>query len=120
MKRIGTQAVSWGALPLLFGLSLSATAGCLEPVVVGDPVFVVVEKCGSPERRERYEESHTKPVEVLRGNTSLREYPVPPKVTEKWYYDTTLDAATVITIEDSGVTRKERLTRQGKGEEWLD
>jgi hypothetical protein len=101
-------------LPLfILALSAGGTAGaaCLDAVEIGEPGYMVIEKCGEPQRREREEYIPTKKVEVIRGTSRIEERPVPPIVIEKWYYDTSLNAATVIHLQDNGVTRKERLIR---------
>lgn len=105
------QRVLWVlAIPLL--ASNDAAAGCLEVVDVGDPSYLVVEKCGKPQRRERDEMQPTKRVEVLRGTDSTAAIPSGSRVVERWYYDSSLNAVTVIHLEDGGVTAKERLQRE--------
>lgn len=87
-------------------------AGCFEMVEVGDPGFEVIEKCGEPQRREREEIKRSTAIEVLRGHESSRQTPHQPLLQERWYYDTSLNAATVIHLEDGGVTEKGRLLRE--------
>lgn len=98
----------------LMALLLSATAhaGCFDTVQVGEPGFVVIEKCGQPQRREREERPATKRVEMVRGTERASVKPLQPQVLESWYYDTSLNTATVIHLEDGGVTHKERLIRE--------
>ena len=95
-------------LPLL---SANAWGGCLEKVSEGEPGFIVIEKCGEPVRREREEHPRTESVELVTDSESSRQLPQQPKVVERWYYDTSLNAATVIHLEDGGVVKKERLER---------
>ncbi len=89
-----------------------AYAGCFDAVQVGDPGFVVIEKCGEPQRREREERSRTTSIEVLRGSDVGRQQPLQPLLLERWYYDSSLNAATVIQLEDGGVAKKGRLIRE--------
>jgi hypothetical protein len=100
----------------LFVLTVSfcgaADADCLSAVQVGDPGFVVIEKCGAPQRREREERSRTSPVEMVSGSEVKKQLPHQPLLLERWYYDTSLNAATVIHLEDGGVTTKGRLIRE--------
>lgn len=93
-------------------LSATAYAGCIDAVQVGDPGFVVIEKCGQPQRREREEHPVTKRVEVVRGTARTTVKPLQPRVIESWYYEASLNTATVIRLEDGGVTHKERLIRE--------
>ena len=97
---------------LLLGLSNRLYAGCFEAVELGEPGSAVLEKCGEPQRREREEQQHTSSVEVWRGSEKANQTPHQPLLLERWYYDTSLNAATVIHLQDGGVTKKERLLRQ--------
>jgi hypothetical protein len=90
----------------------SLYAGCIDMVEIGDPGFVVIEKCGEPVRREREELKRTSTVEVVRGSDAGQQRPQQPLLIERWYYDTSLNAATVIHLEDGGVSKKGRLIRQ--------
>ncbi len=92
--------------------SVGAFADCFEAVRVGDPGFMVIEKCGEPQRREYTEKASGKRVELLRGSEQSSVSPVQPLIIEKWYYNTSLNAATVFHLEDRGVTKKERLLRE--------
>ncbi len=87
-------------------------AECIDLVELGEPGFTVIEKCGEPQRREREERKRTGSIEVLSGSESTRQRPQQPLRLERWYYDTSLNAATVIHLEDGGVVKKERLLRQ--------
>ncbi len=98
------------ALALFLALGANAQADCFESVELGDPAYLVIEKCGEPQRRDRKERA-SRPVEVLRGNEVSRQRPVNRLVIERWYYDSSLNAATVIHLEDGGVTDKQRLER---------
>jgi hypothetical protein len=93
-------------------LSGTACADCFSAVQVGDPGFVVIEKCGGPQRREREERKRTTAVEVVSGSEIKTQLPRQPLLLERWYYDTSLNAATVIHLEDGGVTTKGRLIRE--------
>jgi hypothetical protein len=97
---------------ITFGYSPALFADCFDAVQVGDPGFVVIEKCGEPQRREREEKSATKRVELIRGSEKSSVRPVQPRIIEKWYYDASLNAATVFHLEDRGVSKKERLLRE--------
>jgi hypothetical protein len=110
VEKLMRMSVVLGVISLL--ASGNIYAGCFELVEVGDPGFTVIEKCGEPQRREREELKRTKSVEVLRGQESTRQIPHQPIVRERWYYDTSLNAATVIHLEDNGVTEKGRLLRE--------
>jgi len=90
----------------------NASADCFEKIAVGDPSFIVIEECGPPQRLEREERVRTTPIEVLRGAEAMAQLPQRPRLLERWYYDTSLNAATVIYLEDGGVTNKARLLRQ--------
>ena len=95
--------------------SLSAlAAGCLEVVELGEPGFRVIEKCGEPVRREREERRRKDSVEVVVGGETTRQRPHQPLLLERWYYDTSINAATVIHLEDGGVIKKERLLRRSE------
>lgn len=96
---------------LVFSAAGSASAECLDVIEIGEPGYMVIEKCGEPQRRDREEYIPTKKVEVIRGTNRNDERPVPPIVIEKWYYDTSLNAATVIHMKDGGVTKKQRMIR---------
>lgn len=89
-----------------------AVAGCIEKVEVGEPGFQVIEKCGAPQRREREEHKRSATVEVVVGSELTQQRPQQPLVLERWYYDSSINAVTVIYLEDGGVVRKERLLRQ--------
>lgn len=93
------------------GYSTTLFADCFEAVSVGDPGFVVIEKCGEPQRRESQEKSPDR-IELLRGSEKSSVSPAQPRIIEKWYYDTSLNAATVFQLEDRGVIKKERLRRE--------
>ena len=97
-----------------FASCQSASAGCLELVELGEPGFQVIEKCGEPIRREREERKRTSSVEVVAGNETTRQQPHQPLLLERWYYDTSINAATVIHLEDGGVIKKERLLRRAE------
>lgn len=97
---------------MIFSYSASAFADCFEAVEVGDPGFMVLEKCGEPQRREYEEKTSGKRVEILRGSEKSSVSPQQPLIIEKWYYDTSLNAATVFHLEDRGVIKKERLRRE--------
>ncbi|MCW8917212.1 MAG: DUF2845 domain-containing protein [Gammaproteobacteria bacterium] len=99
-------------LTVLSAASGAASADCLTAVQLGDPAFVVIEKCGEPQRREREERSRTNAVEMVRGGEVTAQLPRQPLLLERWYYETSLNAATVIHLEDSGVVKKERLRRE--------
>jgi hypothetical protein len=90
----------------------AAYADCFSAVQVGDPGFVVTEKCGAPQRREREERTRTSAVEVVSGSEINAQLPHQPLLLERWYYDTSPNAATVIHLEDGGVTKKGRLIRE--------
>jgi hypothetical protein len=92
--------------------SATASADCLDAVQIGDPGFVVIEKCGEPQRREREEHSRVTAVEIVRGSAIAAQLPLQPLLLERWYYDASLNAATVVYLEDGGVTKKERLLRE--------
>jgi hypothetical protein len=77
----------------------------------GDPGYLVIEKCGEPQRRDRKERA-ARPIELVRGDEISAQRPVNRLVVERWYYDTSLNAATVLHLEDGGVTKKERLVRE--------
>ncbi len=93
------------------GYSTALFADCFDTVAVGDPGFVVIEKCGEPQRRE-YQEKSPEKVELLRGSEKSSVSPAQPRIIEKWYYDTSLNAATLFQLEDRGVIKKERLRRE--------
>ena len=95
------------SLPVLSG-------GCLELVELGEPGFQVIEKCGEPIRREREERRRSESVEVVSGSETSRKQPHHPLLLERWYYDTSINAATVIHLEDGGVIKKERLLRRAE------
>ncbi|MEN8170670.1 MAG: DUF2845 domain-containing protein [Pseudomonadota bacterium] len=101
---------------ILFTITLGFTgfayADCFDAVQVGDPGFVVIEKCGEPQRRERDEYARSSSVEVVRGGEVGTQRPVQPLLIERWYYDTSLNAATAISLEDGGVSKKKRLIRK--------
>ena len=101
---------------ILYAITLSFTgtayADCFDTVQVGEPGFMVIEKCGEPQRREREERVRTTSVEIVRGSEVGTQRPVQPLLVERWYYDTSLNSATAISLEDGGVTKKERLTRE--------
>lgn len=92
-------------------VSLSAYADCFEMVEVGEQAATVIEKCGEPQRRDSKEVHGKRTVEVVRGDTVGREAVARPLYVEKWYYDSSLNRATVIHLEDGGVSKKERLVR---------
>ena len=98
----------------LLGYGEVVAAGCIELVELGDPGFMVIEKCGEPQRREREEHKRTTSIEVISGSERGAQRPHQPLLLERWYYDTSMNAATVIHLEDGGVTKKERLIRQGQ------
>jgi hypothetical protein len=75
---------------------------------------MVIEKCGEPQRREREERKRSSTIEVLSGGEVTQQRPQQPLLLERWYYDTSLNAASVIYLEDGGVTKKERLIRHGQ------
>ena len=106
MRRVVTLCV------IALGYSTTAFADCFDAVQVGDPGFVVIEKCGEPLRREREERASVKRVEVIRGSEQSNVRPLHPQIIEKWYYDSSLNAATVYHLEDRGVIKKERLLRE--------
>lgn len=101
---------------VLYAITTSITgvayAGCFDLVEVGDPGYVVIERCGEPLRREREESARATSVEVLRGSEMAAQRPLQPLLLERWYYDTSLNAATVISLEDRSVIKKERLLRE--------
>ena len=97
---------------LTLGYSGQLLADCFDAVQVGDPGFMVIEKCGEPQRREYEEKTSGKRVEILRGSEKSSVSPQQPRIIEKWYYDTSLNAATVFHLEDRGVTKKEQLRRK--------
>lgn len=97
---------------IALGYSTSTLADCFESVQVGDPGFVVIEKCGEPLRREYEEKASVKKVEVIRGSEPSSVRPLQPHIIEKWYYDSSLNAATLFHLEDRGVIKKERLLRE--------
>lgn len=99
-------------LVMASGVSATAHADCFTSVQLGDPGFVVIEKCGTPERREGEELSRSRAVEMVRGSEIQAQLPLQPLRLERWYYDTSLNAATVVHLEDGGVTKKERLLRE--------
>jgi hypothetical protein len=103
----------YDGLVLVAALSLSGAvfADCYEQVQVGDPSFIVIEKCGEPERREE-EVRRSASIEVVRGSEVSSQRPQQPMVIENWYYNTSLNAATVIRFQDGGVTQKEQLVRE--------
>ncbi len=98
----------------LLGWGELVFAGCIDQVEIGEPGFVVIEKCGEPQRREREERKRHSSIEVLSGSESTQQRPHQPVLLERWFYDTSLNAASVIYLEDGGVTKKERLIRQGQ------
>lgn len=102
------------AIPLVLMVAYTgaACASCFDAVEVGEPGFVVIEKCGEPQRREREERKRSTAVEVLRGSEVGKQTPHQPLLLERWYYDTSLNSATVIHLEDGGVSNKERLLRE--------
>lgn len=91
--------------------SSSVYADCYELIEVGEPASMVIEKCGEPQRRDSKEVYGQRSIEVVRGDTVGREAVVRPLSVEKWYYDSSLNRATVIHLEDGGVSKKERLVR---------
>lgn len=103
----------WFVVLLVLTASCAGTAfaDCFSAVQLGDPGYVVVEKCGEPQRREHEERSRRTTVEVVRGGDVNAQLPLQPLRLERWYYDTSLNAATVVHLEDGGVTKKERLLR---------
>lgn len=104
----------WSAVLVVTGVISSGAAGadCLAKVEIGDPGFVVIEKCGEPQRREREEHSRSSAVEMVRGSEVGAQLPLQPLRLERWYYETSLNAATVIHLEDGGVVKKEHLRRE--------
>lgn len=97
---------------LFFFTPVSAGQSCFDKVEIGDPMQFVIERCGEPVRRERDIYLPSQSVEVIRGSDTLRRHPVQPQRMEKWYYDTSLDRATLIEILDGGVLNKSRLKRE--------
>jgi hypothetical protein len=107
------ESMRWSVVLVVMSAVAGGTAGadCLEQVEIGDPGFVVIEKCGQPQRREREELPRSKAVELVRGSGVSAQLPQQPLLLERWYYDTSLNAATVVHLEDGGVMKKERLLR---------
>ena len=106
MRRLVTLCV------LALGYSTTTLADCFEAVQMSDPEFVVLEKCGEPLRRERQEKTSVKRVEVIRGSERSSVRPLQPQIIEKWYYDSSLNAATLFHLENRRVIKKERLLRE--------
>ncbi len=96
---------------VLSTVPLSAEESCYDKVEIGDPVHYVIEHCGEPVRSERDIYSPAQPVEVIRGAETVQHSPAQPQRMEKWYYDTSLNKATLIEIQDGGVIDKRRLER---------
>ncbi len=96
---------------LLLGFGEAVSAECIDLVEVGEPGFMVIEKCGEPQRREREERRRSSTIEVVTGSGTTQQRPQQPLLLERWYYDSSLNAASVIYLEDGGVTKKERLLR---------
>jgi hypothetical protein len=101
-----------GLCAITLSITGTAYADCFDAVQVGEPGFMVIEKCGEPQRREREEHARTTSVEVVRGSEAVAQRPVQLLLVERWYYDSSLNAATAISLEDGGVTKKERLLRE--------
>jgi hypothetical protein len=113
VNTVWRDAMRWPAVLLVMSASCTGTAfaDCFSAVQLGEPGYVVIEKCGEPQRREYEERSRRIPVEVVRGSDVNAQLPLQPLRLERWYYDTSLNAATVIHLEDGGVAHKERLLR---------
>ncbi len=97
---------------MLLALPAVAEEQCYGKVEIGDAVSQILERCGQPVRRERKVTGVAGGVQVIRGLDSLHTKPLNPQRMEKWYYDTSMDKATVVEILDGEVVSVRRLVRE--------
>ena len=104
---------SWAAMAVLTLLVFPAVAEeqCYGKVEVGDSVAQLRDRCGEPMRRERKATGAAGGVQVIRGMDSFQTRPLNPEIMEKWYYDTSLDEATVVEVIDGRVDSVRKLLR---------